>query len=817
MNFGEFYQQILASVFPGKDSPRLTTRHRNSVMDALTRVQRYAKCYRNQHEQIVHQDDTTFVSGISVFPRPQGQPWEVRIELLDATGDFVLAQPYTFAQMRAVAESIGSCNIPEPCPPGVTGYDPEYGDYETNCAPTPKCLPSNYAASMDGASMYLYPALPSCARVVVSWTGIKRMWGDNDEIPWLDEDGFVDRDVFRAVEEYLRARTAYDDDCNMDKGNAYMAMHHGVIAELNAICARRHEVVGPPILFPWTGSSRVCEPPLDLPIPTVEPPTFTPVAGTYNTPQWVEIFSDTPEATIHYTIDGNNPTTSSPIYTGPIPISTNTKVTAMAVKEGHKPSIIRSSTYTILTTTPRVSKPVFSPPPGIYHSAKAISITTLTSGATIRYTIDGTEPNNTTSPVLALGGTVPLPMYGGFTLKAIAYKDGMTPSEKTEGDYEAVLPPPIITYTKTSPQEYLLDGSVVVGVIISMPPEAPAGAEIYWVSGTDSDSVPTTEYPPPFPWLKVTTPGGLLTNFDVSRQFKAYLYHDGHISEAVVDAFALVLPVYYGFSSLASLDATQIQSLPGKVLNYHWVQVVAPDGSFEWGPPITGPMMSGPAKPDYTATSAGGQYFYIAWDGTYPAPISTDGFRTVSGSIQTALLMADASDGYTELAENGWQHKLVDLNGGGLNVKLYRSKATTPFPAGSHAVRVALNHISSGPVTTAIRWGHSPSAMLDEAGIKALANSATGTDPFRTFTFTGTTVNDYLHLWWPDAFPNPALVNGFMLGIYPASMAAGPQGFTDGPVNGWWYKSVSVDGVPGRLWRTFGKPGGGATTNIIVQ
>lgn len=77
-------------------------------------------------------------------------------------------------------------------------------------------------------------------------------------------------------------------------------------------------------------------------------PTFTPTAGTYTTAQSVTISSTTENAIIYYTIDGNDPTTSSSTVTGAIQISETTTVKAMAVKEGMDNSEIATADYTIL-------------------------------------------------------------------------------------------------------------------------------------------------------------------------------------------------------------------------------------------------------------------------------------------------------------------------------------------------------------------------------------------------------------------------------------------------------------------------------------
>ena len=80
---------------------------------------------------------------------------------------------------------------------------------------------------------------------------------------------------------------------------------------------------------------------------SVATPTFSPAAGTYYEAQNVTIACTTEGATIYYTLDGNDPTTSSAVYSTPIAISQTTTVKAMAAKSGMSNSSIASATYTI--------------------------------------------------------------------------------------------------------------------------------------------------------------------------------------------------------------------------------------------------------------------------------------------------------------------------------------------------------------------------------------------------------------------------------------------------------------------------------------
>lgn len=80
---------------------------------------------------------------------------------------------------------------------------------------------------------------------------------------------------------------------------------------------------------------------------TVATPTFTPADGTtFEDEQEISISCATTGATIYYTTDGGEPTTSSTSYNAPFTITETTTVKAIAVKSGMTNSAVASATYT---------------------------------------------------------------------------------------------------------------------------------------------------------------------------------------------------------------------------------------------------------------------------------------------------------------------------------------------------------------------------------------------------------------------------------------------------------------------------------------
>jgi eukaryotic-like serine/threonine-protein kinase len=83
--------------------------------------------------------------------------------------------------------------------------------------------------------------------------------------------------------------------------------------------------------------------------PATAVPVLTPGGGTYAKAQSVVITDATPNAVIHYTVNGSPPTDASPIYNAFLPISSlpsGAVVRAMATAEGHTPSADVTGVYT---------------------------------------------------------------------------------------------------------------------------------------------------------------------------------------------------------------------------------------------------------------------------------------------------------------------------------------------------------------------------------------------------------------------------------------------------------------------------------------
>lgn len=154
----------------------------------------------------------------------------------------------------------------------------------------------------------------------------------------------------------------------------------------------------------------------------VATPTFEPPPGEYVGGQWIRIECSTDQVRIRYTLNGSDPTPISPMYSEPFGIAENTTIKAKAWRTEWYSSEIAVGRYTIGPVF-YVSTPTFDPPPGSYVAPQLVAISCETEGATIRYTTQGSYPNES-SHIYERRFVV----SDNMMIRARALKTGMEPS-----------------------------------------------------------------------------------------------------------------------------------------------------------------------------------------------------------------------------------------------------------------------------------------------------------------------------------------------------------------------------------------------------
>ena len=140
----------------------------------------------------------------------------------------------------------------------------------------------------------------------------------------------------------------------------------------------------------WSASN-VSEAAYAMNFGTVGSPTVEPATGTYVGGTTVTMSTGHSGAVVRFTTNGDSPTTDSAIYTSPIPVDGTMTVKAKAFHRDYTASAETSRIYTIAAAPPTIT-----PSTGTYTTAQTVEISPSAGPAsTVRYTLDGSEPTET--------------------------------------------------------------------------------------------------------------------------------------------------------------------------------------------------------------------------------------------------------------------------------------------------------------------------------------------------------------------------------------------------------------------------------------
>lgn len=165
-------------------------------------------------------------------------------------------------------------------------------------------------------------------------------------------------------------------------------------------------------------------------------PVIAPAGGTFDNTTYVYLSSDTSAASLYYTLDGSEPSaTNGAVYPGPFILSSNATLKVRAVKPGYADSATVSNAFVFIAATPTLS-----PSGGTFSTNVPVEISCDTIGASLRYTLDGSEP--TGASALYAG---PLLLRSNCLLAAKAFHKGFTDSDAVAAMFSFVAATPVIT------------------------------------------------------------------------------------------------------------------------------------------------------------------------------------------------------------------------------------------------------------------------------------------------------------------------------------------------------------------------------------
>jgi hypothetical protein len=166
----------------------------------------------------------------------------------------------------------------------------------------------------------------------------------------------------------------------------------------------------------------------------------------------------------------------------PIPMFTDTVAAPVADAEAAGLSI------TVIPEVTKAAAVTASPAPGALASGATVTLSTATAGATIRYTTDGGEPSAASTLY-----TAPIAITAAVTIKAKAFKDGLTESDTLTAAYTVTAAPPPATVAVTGVSLDRSTASLAVNASLTLVPTiSPANAANKSVSWTSSNTAVAT-------------------------------------------------------------------------------------------------------------------------------------------------------------------------------------------------------------------------------------------------------------------------------------------------------------------------------------
>lgn len=259
MTFDEYFLAISRNVWPEGEARNLRSMHKDWLRDGLIDLQKTVSCLQTQNEYEFRQPDTFFYCGTSAFAEPNGYIQSVSVipdlqNTMDRRQcDRVWATPVSKNRMECIIENDARCGVVTGCCYGIPF---PYGAYEdgTPYAELPygfnfaepstdrPCRSRDRTVAKWNGFIYLHPLINSDELILVEVHGVKKNWQGTDTIPYLDEEGEVDRLITDALETYLRWQTGLKDDCDAPRTSAFSIEYRRKRAELIWDCRKKNRI-----------------------------------------------------------------------------------------------------------------------------------------------------------------------------------------------------------------------------------------------------------------------------------------------------------------------------------------------------------------------------------------------------------------------------------------------------------------------------------------------------------------------------------------------------------------------------------------------
>jgi hypothetical protein len=206
---------------------------------------------------------------------------------------------------------------------------------------------------------------------------------------------------------------------------------------------------------------------------------ITPHGGKYAESVTVNMSCSTPGSQIFYTTDGSTPTVASTPFTQDIILTTYSFYKAVAYSASMP---IPLSVIDSVVFMPSTAPVTISPIGGSFVESATVTLSTITPGATIVYTVDGSDPK-----VTSIQYSAPFIVDSSILLKTLAFKDGLAESYIDSASFIIKVSPPVFL-----PASSTFSNTVMVSISCITP-----GAKIYYaINGTPTES--STLYTAPF-------------------------------------------------------------------------------------------------------------------------------------------------------------------------------------------------------------------------------------------------------------------------------------------------------------------------------